>query len=74
MPDCAPDPDSGFANVNMDAIADQAVSVHFTTKEAHTDSDREDHPATDGTFEYEVSYRHSFDSKNLKCVGVSYGR
>jgi hypothetical protein len=53
MPDCAPDPDSGFANVNMDAIAGQAVSVHFTTKEAHTDSDRADHPATDGTFGYE---------------------
>ena len=51
MPGCAPDPDSGFVNVNMDAITGQAVSVHFTTKEAHTDSDREDHPATDGTFE-----------------------
>ena len=56
MPGCKPDPVSGFANVDMDSIPNQDVSVVFTEKAEHTDADRVVHPATVGTFTYEVSY------------------
>jgi len=75
MPGCAP-AESGFANVDMDSLTSQAVSIKFYTKDAHEDSDRVNHPATDGTFDdqtvkngrYVLSKKQPKDKKTIKIT------
>ena len=74
--ECTPDPVSGFANVDMDSITNQAVSIMYHTKESHEDSDRKNHAATDGTFDdqktkngrYVLSKKQPKDQKTIKIT------
>jgi len=75
MGDCKP-AESGFANVDMDSLTNQAVSIMYHTKESHEDSDRKNHAATDGTFDdqktkngrYVLSKKQPKDQKTIKIT------
>jgi len=78
MPGCAP-ADSGFANVDMDSITDQAVSIAFYTKAATEDSDRVNHPATDGTFDDQTATNGRYvlskkQPKGVKTIKITVTR